>query len=198
MRPVDQRARLFVVEAFERDGVDLDLEPAATAASIPAITCVEVAPAGDAAELVGIERVERDIDPADAAVGKLVRESRELGAVGRQRQLVERAALEMAPSRAKRVITLRRTSGSPPVMRSLRVPSRRKPSTAGRVPRATACPAWAESSCPRTCNRRSGNRSGPSPRRAHRPLAAERIDERRFGQRAHCVHWDDVHHRQPA
>ena len=62
---------------------------------------VEVAPARHGAELVGIERVERDVDPPHAAIGELGGEAGELRAVGGQRQLVERAAVEMTGKRAE-------------------------------------------------------------------------------------------------
>ena len=47
-----------------------------------------------------IERIERDVDAADAAVAQFAGEARQLRAVGGQRQFIERAAAEMARQRA--------------------------------------------------------------------------------------------------
>jgi hypothetical protein len=51
----------------------------------------EVAPAGELAELVRIERVHRHVDPLHADVGQLAGVLGELAAVGGQRQLLEGA-----------------------------------------------------------------------------------------------------------
>ena len=69
---------------------------------------------------------------------------------------------------------LRRTSGSPPVMPQLAHAAwRRRRCTAGPAPRASAVAPWAGTSCARPCSRRSGNRSGRSPRRADSDRPAE-------------------------
>ena len=60
---------------------------------------VEVAPAGDGAELLRIERVERDVDAPDAVAGEFGSIFAELAAVGGERQLLERAGCEMARQR---------------------------------------------------------------------------------------------------
>ena len=186
MRPVDERARLAVVEALERDGVDLDLQPRGGRGVDPLHDGRVVAPAGHRAELVGVERVERDVDPPDAAVGELVGVARELRAVGGQRDLVERAAVEVTPEAAEQRHHVapdeRLAAGDPQLARPRR---RRRPSTGGRAPRATGCPAWAGNSCPRTCNRRSGSRSGPSPRPAHRRCGGR--TGRRGAPPAECI-----------
>ena len=96
-----QRARLAVVEPLERHGVDLDPETRLDRGVDALEHHAEIAPARDGAELVRVQRVERDIDPPDAAIGELMGEARELRAVGRQRHFVERAALEMAPEAAE-------------------------------------------------------------------------------------------------
>ena len=62
---------------------------------------VEPAAPGDLGEFRGVERVDRDIDPAHAAFAQLVGVARELAAVGRQGQLVERAGLEVPAERAE-------------------------------------------------------------------------------------------------
>ncbi len=56
----------------------------------------EVAASRDRGELVGVQTVHRDVDAADAGVSQFVREAGELRPVGGQRQLLQRAGLEMA------------------------------------------------------------------------------------------------------
>ena len=94
--PGDEVVQLVLVDALERDGVDLDPEPGLDRGVDAVHHLGEAAPAGDLRELRGVERVERDVDPPDAAVGELGREAAELAAVGGQRQLLERAGLEVA------------------------------------------------------------------------------------------------------
>ena len=66
-------ANLVLVDALERDRVDLDLEAGGLGGVDAGDHLVELAPARDGAELVGIERVERDVDALDAAVVQLAR-----------------------------------------------------------------------------------------------------------------------------
>ena len=89
-----------LVDAPERHRIDLDLEPGRLRGVDAGKHLVEIAPARDGAELVGVERIERDIDALDAVTCQLAGKARQLGAVGRQRQLVERAAREMPRERA--------------------------------------------------------------------------------------------------
>ena len=56
----------------------------------------EIAPAGDAAELVRVEGIEGDVDPPHAAGGEVPRVAGELRAVGGDGELVEGARIEMA------------------------------------------------------------------------------------------------------
>ena len=67
VRPFDQVGEFVLVDALERDRVDLDLEAGRLRGIDAGEHLVEVAPAGDGAEFVGIERVERDVDALDAA-----------------------------------------------------------------------------------------------------------------------------------
>src|SRR3546814_1273107 len=60
---------------------------------------VELAPAGDRLELVGVQGIERDVHPLDAEAGQLLREAAELAAVGGEGELVQRAAVEVARER---------------------------------------------------------------------------------------------------
>ena len=94
--PGDEVVDLAVVDALERHGVDLDLQPGGLGGVDAVHHLGEAAPAGDAGELVGVERVERDVDPADAAVGELGGEAAELAAVGGEGELLERAGVEVA------------------------------------------------------------------------------------------------------
>ena len=71
VRPGDEIAELVLVDALERDRVDLDLEAGRLRGVDAGQHLVEIAPAGDGAELVGVERVERDVDALDAAALEL-------------------------------------------------------------------------------------------------------------------------------
>ena len=84
---------------FERNRIDLDLEPGRLRGIDPGQDLVQLAPARDGAELVGIERVEGDIDAPHAMVGELARVFRQLRAIGGERELVERAGRKMARQR---------------------------------------------------------------------------------------------------
>ena len=72
----------------------LTLSPAAWAASMPRKHLGQIAPAGDGAELVGIERVERDVDALDAIALELGGIFAELRAVGGHGQFVQRAGVD--------------------------------------------------------------------------------------------------------
>ena len=76
--------------ALQEDGVELDrIEPGGERRLDAAPDLGEVAAAGDCAEALGVEGVDADVDPVDA--GRLQRrgEAGELGAVGRQREVLE-------------------------------------------------------------------------------------------------------------
>src|SRR5205085_3841475 len=89
MRPTHELGKLVLVNALERDRVDLDAYAGRLRGVDAGDHLVEVAPTRDGAELVRIERVERDIDPFDAECGQLCGIFRQLRTVGRQRQLVK-------------------------------------------------------------------------------------------------------------
>ena len=97
--PGDEIVEFVLVDAAQRDRVDLDREPGPLRGGEPVEHLVEPAAPGDLGELGGVERIDRDIDPAHAAFAQLVGVARELAAVGRQGQLVERAGIEMPPER---------------------------------------------------------------------------------------------------
>ena len=71
MRPGDQLGELVLVDALERDRIDLDLQAGRLRGVDAGQNLVELAPARDGAEFVGIERVERDVDALDAKAGEL-------------------------------------------------------------------------------------------------------------------------------
>ena len=74
----------------------LTLRPASCAASMPCITLVEIAPAGDARGTCPRPGIEGDIDPPHAAGGEVPRIAGKLRAVGGDGELVEGAGIEMA------------------------------------------------------------------------------------------------------
>ena len=102
MRPFDQAGGFGVVEAFQRHGVDLDLQPGLVGGVEAGEHAIEFAPARHLAEFVGIERIERNVDALDAAGGEIAGEAGKLRAVGGQRQLIERAALEVTRQRTEK------------------------------------------------------------------------------------------------
>ena len=87
LTPLSATALIFTARPGGLRGID------------PGQHLVELAPARDRAELVRVERVERDVDALHAAVGELGGVFRQLRAVGGERQLVEPVA-EMARERA--------------------------------------------------------------------------------------------------
>ena len=101
----------------------LTLRPASCAASIPAIHLARSPQRVIAPELLGIERVDRDIDPPHAASGEFGGEARQAasrwssGSARRGRRLPSGATASGTGA-----MMSRRTSGSPPVIRSLRTP----------------------------------------------------------------------------
>jgi hypothetical protein len=79
------------VVVLERHGVDLDLDPGRQGRVDPGQHLGQVAAPGQPAEQVGLEGVERDIDPPHAQPGQVGGVTRQLGAVGGQGQLVQGA-----------------------------------------------------------------------------------------------------------
>ncbi len=94
--PGDQAIELVVIDALEGDRVDLDGEAGALGRRQTVLHHVEPAPSRDRGELRRIERVDRNVDTPHAAILEFVGKAGELAAIGRQGQLVERAALPMA------------------------------------------------------------------------------------------------------
>ena len=82
--------------SFQGNGVDLDRKARRTRRFDAGQNLIQITPAGDGAELGGIERIQRHVDAADAAIGEFVGKTGELRPVGRKRQFVKRAGAEMA------------------------------------------------------------------------------------------------------
>lgn len=101
MRPFDEAFDFILIHALERDGVDLDGHSGLLRRFDALEHLAEITPAGDRAELRLIQRIERHIDPLDAAGGQLVGKPGQLRPIGGQRQLFEGAAVEMAAQRAE-------------------------------------------------------------------------------------------------
>ena len=100
VRPLHQVGEFVLVDALERDGVDLDLQAGGLRSVDPGEHLAEIAPARDRAEFIGVERVERNVDALDAVRPELGGVFGQLRAVGRQREFVERAGANMTRQRA--------------------------------------------------------------------------------------------------
>ena len=103
MRPAQHVRQLGVVEAFERDGIELDLKACPFGGLDAGHHARKIAPPGDCAKLVRVERIHRHVDAPDPAIRQLVGETRELRPVGGQGQFLKRAAVEMARKLAHEV-----------------------------------------------------------------------------------------------
>ena len=140
--------------------------PAATAASIPASTRARSPRAGQRAEPIRIERVDRDVDRRQPGRGERRREVGEQVTVGRHHDLVDPG--HRARSGATSSTIPLRTVGSPPVSRTLRTPSR---ANTAHDPlellegqhRGARLELDAARRAPRACSRSSGSCSDRSP-----------------------------------
>ena len=93
---------LVLVEALERDGVDLDPKSGALRGVDPLQHLGQASPAGDLERTsLSSKRVERDVDSAHARLREVGRKARQLAAVGGQRQFLQRAGLQVAGHRAE-------------------------------------------------------------------------------------------------
>ncbi len=110
VRPRDESGELVLVHALERDRIDLDLEARSLRRIDAGEHLVELAPARDGAELVGIERVEGDVDAPHAMARELMSIFRQLRAVGGERQFLQRAAVEVPRQLAHQMHCLLYTS----------------------------------------------------------------------------------------
>ena len=110
-------ADLAVVEALDRDRVDLDRGEAGGARRLDAGEHAgKIAPAGDGGEALGVQRVEADVQAVDAGRAQRARPARPAG--GRWWTARCRRRPGIARSRRTRSTRSRRTVGSPPVRRT--------------------------------------------------------------------------------
>ena len=115
---------VFLREALDRDAVDLDRPKLGVTLGLlePAQDLVERVAPRQLREANVVERVERDVDPAEPRVDERLREPVEQHAVRRQREIAD--ARSVARACATSTGRSRRTSGSPPVRRTSSTPSR--------------------------------------------------------------------------
>ena len=91
MGKVDQIVDAVFGEAFQRHRVELDREAGRLGRRDPFEDAGQQPAARDHREFVRIERVQRHVDPAHTEHGEFLRIARQLGGVGRQRKLPQRA-----------------------------------------------------------------------------------------------------------
>ena len=89
MRPFGEPDEIVEIVLAQRDGVDLDLEAGGDGGVDPLDDLVEPPAARDPGVGFGVEAVQRDVDPPDAAAGEIGGMLGQPGAVGGQGQLVE-------------------------------------------------------------------------------------------------------------
>ena len=126
MAPADQPVELHVVDAAQRHRVDLDVQPGPLRGVEAAHHGWSRSPQRVSSRNLSLSSVSIDTLRRDADRGQVLAVFGELAAVGRQRELVERAAVEMAAEPRISDITFFRTSGSPRSACSLRTPRRTK------------------------------------------------------------------------
>src|SRR5512139_211542 len=68
--PFDQAIELVIVDALEGDSVELDPDAGGLGGGDAFQYRPQFAPTGDAGEFFRIEGIDRDIDPADTAIGQ--------------------------------------------------------------------------------------------------------------------------------
>src|SRR6185437_7702853 len=91
VRPCDQGGDLFLVQILQRHRVDLHGEPCRARGFDAGEYLFEFTSAGDAPEFYGVERIQRYVDAAHAAIVQFGGEAGELRAVGGHGQLAQRA-----------------------------------------------------------------------------------------------------------
>ncbi len=101
MRPFDQRGDLVLIVLAQRHRIDLHMQASALGGVDAGEHLLQVAPAGQSAEALLVQRVERDVQPLHAAGGELIGEAGELRAIGGQRQLFQRPGLQVPAERAE-------------------------------------------------------------------------------------------------
>ena len=101
VRPPDHGFEFVFVDPFERNDIDFHGESGPLRRVDAGEHAVEIAAPSDRLESGGIERVERNVDPSDAATREIVGEPRQLRAVRGQRDLLKRSLFEMPGQRTE-------------------------------------------------------------------------------------------------
>ena len=122
MRKVDEIIDLVFREAFQRYRVELDRKTGRPRRLDPFESAGERSAARDHRKFVGVDRVQRHIDPPHAQCTELLRVARQLGAVGRERELPQPTVGQIRESPRNSCMISFRTSGSPPVTRIFSTP----------------------------------------------------------------------------
>ena len=131
VRPAHHGFEFVFVHPFERDDVDFHGEARALRSVNPREHAAEIAAPGDRLELGRIERIERNVDPADAATREFAGEPRQLRAVRGQRDFLKRSRVEMSRQRAEKLHDVPAdeglAAGNPDLARPHRNESRAEP-----------------------------------------------------------------------
>ena len=89
MGPFDQERDFILVEALQRHGVELDLEPGLLGRGDSPQHVGQPVAAAEPFEQRAVHRIERDVDPPDPRGGKIAGVFLQLGAVGGERQFLQ-------------------------------------------------------------------------------------------------------------
>ena len=99
MRPAHHLAQFALVDVAQGNRVDLDVQAGRLRRIDAGQYLVQVAPTGDRAKLVRIERVQRDVDPLDPRRREIARMALELRTVVRERELLQTITHAFAKTR---------------------------------------------------------------------------------------------------
>ena len=100
--PFGEGEKFILVETFQGDGVDLDLEPRLPSRGDPVQHLRQTAPAGDFGEFLVVKGIDGNVDPFDAQSGEIAGVFAQLRAVGRQGQFFQRATGQMPRHRLEK------------------------------------------------------------------------------------------------
>jgi hypothetical protein len=95
--PADHLRNFLLVDALQRDGIDLDCEACGLRGANTFFDFIEIAPAGDLLELGMIKCVHRNVDPAHPMGHQFIRKLGKLAAIGSQRQFFQGTGAQMPP-----------------------------------------------------------------------------------------------------
>ncbi len=121
--PFGDGEQFVFVKALQRDGIDLDPQPGLLRGINAVQHLRQAAPAGDVGEFLFVQRIKRDIHAAHASGIKIVGETLQAGCHWWSASVLSaRRCPDGGSCERKNVMMSRRTSGSPPVMRSFSTP----------------------------------------------------------------------------